>query len=50
VYNHYRPLWELLSKGASEKVRKGNYERIFNQARLKVRAWERAHLNGAGVQ
>ncbi|HYY41767.1 MAG TPA: hypothetical protein VE775_03480, partial [Pyrinomonadaceae bacterium] len=44
VYNQYAPLWKLLDREASEKVRKGNYERIFDAARLKVRAWERAHL------
>jgi len=44
VYNQYGPLFSLLSKEASEKVRKGNYERIFNEGRRKVRAWEKAHV------
>ncbi len=44
VYNMYAPLWAALTKEASEKVRKTNYERIFDNARQKVRAWERAHL------
>jgi Amidohydrolase len=44
VYVQYRPLWSLLDKGTSEKVRKGNYERLFDRARLKVRAWELAHV------
>jgi hypothetical protein len=43
VYEQYRPLWNLLSSDASEKVRKGNYQRIFDQARSRVRAWEAAH-------
>jgi len=43
VYEQYGPLWSLLTKDASEKVRKGNYERLFDEARQKVRAWERAH-------
>jgi Amidohydrolase len=42
VYRQYAPLWNLLDKDASEKVRLGNYERIFNEARVKVRAWEKA--------
>jgi predicted TIM-barrel fold metal-dependent hydrolase len=42
VFNSYRPLWALLTRDASEKVRKGNYERLFDSARTKVRAWERA--------
>jgi hypothetical protein len=45
VYYQYGPLWKLLDSDASEKVRKGNYERIFDAARTKVRAWERAHLS-----
>ena len=44
VYNQYEPLWKLLSPEASEKVRKGNYARIFNDARRKVRSWEAANL------
>jgi len=44
VYNQYAPLWKQLDKVASEKVRKGNYERIFDAARQKVRAWEQAHV------
>jgi Amidohydrolase len=43
VYEQYRPLWGLLNKDASEKVRKANYERIFDGARQKVRAWEQTH-------
>jgi predicted TIM-barrel fold metal-dependent hydrolase len=43
VYRQYEPLWKQLSRDASEKLRKGNYERIFDQARRKVRAWEAAH-------
>ena len=43
VYNEYGPLWKLLSNDASEKVRKGNYERLFFAARPRVRAWEHAH-------
>jgi len=46
VYNQYAPLWPLLDKSASEKLRKGNYERIFDQARSRVRAWEKAHVKG----
>jgi hypothetical protein len=42
VFNIYRPLWALLGPEASAKVRKGNYERLFDAARKRVRAWERA--------
>ena len=43
VYEMYAPLWRQLTPEASLKVRKGNYERLFDEARRRVRAWERAH-------
>ena len=42
VYDQYQPLWKLLNEKTREQVLKGNYERLFDRARLKVRAWERA--------
>lgn len=33
VYEQYGPLWNLLDKEASEKLRKANYGRLFDQAR-----------------
>ena len=44
VYNQYAPLWSQLDPKASALVRRGNYERLFDQARRRVRAWERANL------
>lgn len=41
VYSMYAPLFRLLNEGASEKLRLKNYERIFDQARVKVRSWEK---------
>ena len=46
VYHMYDPLWKLLTPDASYKVRIGNYERLFDQARIKVRAWEKANVKG----
>jgi predicted TIM-barrel fold metal-dependent hydrolase len=43
VYDMYAPLFARLTPEASEKVRKGNYERLFDQARLRVRQWEKAN-------
>jgi hypothetical protein len=43
-YELYAPLWKLLTPEASEKVRKGNYEKLFGEARSKVRAWEKSNL------
>ena len=45
VYNQYAPLWKLLSSEANRKVRTGNYERIFNEGRRRVRAWEATHVH-----
>lgn len=44
VYHIYDPFWAKLSPEASEKVRKGNYERIFDSCAAKVRAWEKANV------
>ena len=44
VFNQYEPLWKLLNPETSRKVRLGNYERLFNEARRKVRYWEGAHV------
>jgi hypothetical protein len=40
VYDQYQPLWKLLDENTRVKVLKGNYERIFDGARHKVRVWE----------
>jgi len=44
VYRMYEPLFARLTPMASEQVRKGNYVRLFDEARRKVRAWEKANL------
>ena len=41
VYDMWAPVWRLLTPDASLKVRKGNYERLFDEGRRRVRAWER---------
>src|SRR5206468_1636310 len=40
VYEMYRPLWKLLKPADLELVTRGNYVRIFDEARRRVRAWE----------
>jgi predicted TIM-barrel fold metal-dependent hydrolase len=42
VYRQYDPLWKLLNDKTRENVLKENYERLFDEARQKVRAWEMA--------
>ena len=43
VYEMYQPLWDDLAPDVRGKVLKGNYERLFDGARERVRAWERAN-------
>ena len=43
TFELYAPLWGLLTKDPSLKVRKANYERVFNEAARRVRAWEAGH-------
>ena len=44
VFDMWTPVWRALTPDASLKVRKTNYERIFNEGRRRVRAWEQANL------
>ena len=44
VYDMWAPIWSRLTPEASLKVRVGNYERIFDAARVRVRAWEKANV------
>ena len=47
VFRMYEPLFAQLSPATSEMVRKGNYERIFDEARRRVRAWDRLNVRAA---
>jgi hypothetical protein len=44
VFELWAPVWRQLTPEASHKVRKGNYERIFDEGRRRVRAWEAANV------
>jgi predicted TIM-barrel fold metal-dependent hydrolase len=44
VYDMYAPLLAQLTPEAKAKVLKGNYERLFDAARQRVRAWEAANV------
>jgi predicted TIM-barrel fold metal-dependent hydrolase len=44
VYETYRPLWAALKPDVLGKVTSGNYARLFDEARRRVRAWEQAHV------
>jgi hypothetical protein len=47
VFDMYAPLWKLLTPETSRKVRLGNYERLFDEGRRRVRAWEAANMTTA---
>jgi len=49
IYDLYAPLLAQLSKETKEKFLKGNYERIFDEGRHRVRAWEKANANRPAV-
>jgi predicted TIM-barrel fold metal-dependent hydrolase len=44
VFEMWAPIWTQLTPDASTKIRTGNYERIFDEGRRKVRAWEKANV------
>ena len=45
VYDMYAPLFAKLTPDASQQLRMGNYERLFDEARRRVRAWEAANVH-----
>jgi predicted TIM-barrel fold metal-dependent hydrolase len=47
TYRSYEPLWPLLTKEASLKIRKTNYERVFGEAARRVRSWEAMQVPAA---
>jgi len=44
VFDMWAPVFRQLTAETSLKVRKGNYERIFNEGRRRVRDWERLNV------
>jgi len=44
VFDLWAPVWQRLTPEASRKIRLGNYQRIFDDGRRKVRAWEKANV------
>ena len=44
VFNLWDPIWSQLTPEAGAAIRTGNYERLFDAARAKVRAWEAANV------
>ncbi|WP_346836517.1 amidohydrolase family protein [Microbulbifer sp. SAOS-129_SWC] len=47
VYNLWDPVFALTKSATKEKIMKANYERLFDAARKKVRAWEKANVKAA---
>lgn len=44
VFHLWDPIFARLTPAASAAIRKGNYERVFDQGRTRVRAWEQANV------
>ena len=44
VFEMWTPVWRQLTPEASLKVRKGNYVRIFDEGRRRVRQWEQSNV------
>jgi hypothetical protein len=44
VFQMWKPVFDLLTPEASLAIRKTNYEKLFDAARVRVRAWEKANL------
>jgi hypothetical protein len=44
VFDLWAPVFTALTPEASLKIRKGNYERLFDEGRRRVRAWEKANV------
>ena len=44
VFQLWEPIFAQLTTEASAAIRKKNYERLFDAARVRVRAWEKRHV------
>jgi predicted TIM-barrel fold metal-dependent hydrolase len=44
IMDMYKPLLEKLTPDAKQKLLRGNYERLFDAASVRVRAWEKANV------
>jgi predicted TIM-barrel fold metal-dependent hydrolase len=44
VFQLWQPVFAQLTPEASLAIRKGNYEHLFDAARVRVRAWEKEHV------
>ena len=45
IMTMYQPLFDKLTPDAKQKLLKGNYARLFDAAKAKVRNWEKQHAN-----
>jgi predicted TIM-barrel fold metal-dependent hydrolase len=45
VFDMWAPVFRQLTPEASLKIRKGNYQRLFDEGRRRVRAWEKTHVS-----
>ena len=45
VFDLWAPVFRRLTPEASQKIRKGNYQRLFDEGRRRVRGWEKTHVS-----
>lgn len=50
IFEQYEPLWKALPAAARAKLQIENYERLFNEGRRRVRAWEAANVRASARQ
>jgi predicted TIM-barrel fold metal-dependent hydrolase len=49
VFHMWDPIFDKLTPEASLAIRKKNYERLFDAARMRVRAWEAQNVKGTDI-
>jgi predicted TIM-barrel fold metal-dependent hydrolase len=47
VFRMYEPVWSQLTPEARDKVTKGNFDRLFDAAKKRVRSWEAVNVPAA---
>ena len=49
VFEMWKPVFDRIKPETKQAITMGNYERLFDAARVKVRAWERANVAETGA-
>jgi hypothetical protein len=49
VFEMWKPIFDRIKPDTKQAITMSNYERLFDAARVKVRAWERANIGMTGA-